>query len=443
MMNKFFPILALLMFLGLPLSAQYRNLPGSLEDSPTVSAMKRHVSSLAAAQMEGRAPGSEGEKMAAAYLREQFELEGIDVLPDMTFGISEGADTLVSLNVAGFIPGNDRKDRYIVIGARIDNLGQDTYTVNGQTQSRTYYGANGNASGMAMLLELGSRLSLSRGMLSRSVLLVGFGSSGKTLAGSWYMLNGGFADASAIDAMINLDILGGGADSFGIYTAGCRDLETVALAMEGELLPVRASLLDAEPYSGDHLAFYQKEIPAALFTTGRYPEHGTSRDTFSIVDFEGMEKELEYIFSYALRLCNGRTPLFRNSAASTAKPVGVYSYADVDTKPMFFNSPDPSAFMEKWVYQYLKYPSYAVENGIQGRVIVDFVINEKGDVTDVKVTRGVHVSLDREAERIVSASPRWKPGRRQGKKVKVAMTVAVDFRLEKNRGRFGINGKKL
>ncbi|MBR6885989.1 MAG: M28 family peptidase, partial [Bacteroidales bacterium] len=244
-MNKFFPILALLMFLGLPLSAQYRNLPGSLEDSPTVSAMKRHVSSLAATQMEGRAPGSEGEKMAAAYLREQFELEGIDVLPDMTFGISEGADTLVSLNVAGFIPGNDRKDRYIVIGARIDNLGQDTYTVNGQTQSRTYYGANGNASGMAMLLELGSRLSLSRGMLSRSVLLVGFGSSGKTLAGSWYMLNGGFADASAIDAMINLDILGGGANSFGIYTAGCRDLEIVALAMEGELLPVRASLLDA------------------------------------------------------------------------------------------------------------------------------------------------------------------------------------------------------
>ena len=73
-------------------------------------------------------------------------------------------------------------------------------------------------------------------------------------------------------------------------------------------------------------------------------------------------------------------------------------------------------------------------------MLVDFIIDETGKVQDVKVSRGVHESLDQEALRVVSASPKWRPGRHHGKKVKVAMTVAVDFRLEKNKGKFGING---
>ena len=123
--------------------------------------------------------------------------------------------------------------------------------------------------------------------------------------------------------------------------------------------------------------------------------------------------------------------------------VGVYAYSDVDIKPMFLNSPDPAAFMERWVYQYLKYPRYAQENGIQGRVLVDFMIDEKGEVRDVKIARGVHESLDEEALRVVSASPKWRPGRHRGKKCKVALTIAVDFKLSKSKGKFGINGKTI
>ena len=107
---------------------------------------------------------------------------------------------------------------------------------------------------------------------------------------------------------------------------------------------------------------------------------------------------------------------------------GVFAYSDVDAKPMFLNSPDPRTFMERWVYQYLKYPKYAVDNGIQGKVLVD---------------RGVHELLDDEALRVISASPRWKPGRHHGKKVKVALTVAVEFSLDKGKGKFGINGVKI
>ena len=327
----------------------------------------------------------------------------------------------------------------------MDNLGMDRYTVDGEVVDRIYYGANGNASGMAMLLELAQKLSYARTLLRRSILFVGFGSSCESFAGSWYFLNRAFAaDADRIDAMVNLDMLGLTSNGFQAYTASNPDLNTILQTLHGELLPIQAQPVTQEPYSGDHIVFYSKEIPSVLFSTGRYPEHGTGRDTYSIVDFDGMERELEYIFTYVQHLANGQRPLFRGQSEGRKEtPVGTYAYSDVDVKPMFLNSQDPRTFMERWVYQYLKYPKYAVDNGIQGTVLVDFVIDEKGQVQEVKLARGVHQSLDEEALRVVSASPKWRPGRHRGKKTRVALTVAVEFRLSRDKGKFGINGKTI
>ena len=424
--------------------AQYRVSVEDLSDSETVRAFKEHVGWLSSAAMEGRKAGSEGEAEAAKYMEEKLREYGIDVLSSGNdFSVASGSDTISSRNVLGFLQGWDKSlnQRYIVVGARLDNLGSDFVTIDGEKVRRIYYGANGNASGLAMMLELARKLSYSRSLVRRSVLFVGFGASANTFAGAWYFLNRSFKDVASIDAMVNLDMLGTGAGDLLLYTAGNQDLISIADGLQGELLPARAAIAPQAPYPGDFIAFYDKEIPSALFTTGRYPEHGTSRDSFDIIDFEGMEKELEYIYSYVSALCNGPRPLFRNdSVASTPQKPGVMAYSDVDVKPMFLNSPDPRTFMEKWVYQYLKYPSYAVENGIHGRVLVDFIIDETGKVTDVKVSRGVHTVLDEEAVRVVSASPKWRPGRHQGKKVRVALTVAVEFKLKKDKAKFGING---
>ena len=137
--------------------------------------------------------------------------------------------------------------------------------------------------------------------------------------------------------------------------------------------------------------------------------------------------------------------MFRSDVTlSQGKKPDIISFNDCDVKPMFLTSYDPNTFLEKWVYQYVKYPKYALENGIQGRVVVDFIIDEKGDVRDVHVSRSVHTSLDEEAVRVISASPRWRPGRHHGNKVKVAMTIPVDFRLEKTgKPVLGINGVRL
>ncbi|MBO6097835.1 MAG: TonB family protein [Bacteroidales bacterium] len=446
MMKRLFTALAAFLLLGYGLGAQYRTSLQDLDDSETVRALKQHVAALSAAELEGRRAGSEGEKMAAEYLEDWLREYGIDILSSGNeFGVAVGADTVHSRNVTGFLQGWDKSlnKHYIVIGARMDNLGMDTLMVNGEPTRRIYYGANGNASGMAMLLELAQKLSYARTLLRRSILFVGFGASQETFAGSWYFLHRAFADdASNIDAMVNLDMLGTPGRGFYAFTSSNEDLNTIASALKGELLPVQAQLTNQQPYPGDNAVFYDAEIPSVLFTTGRYPEHGTGEDSFDIIDFEGMEGELEYIYSYVQRLCNGQRPLFRNNSAAPKEsaPAGVYSYSDVDVKPMFLNSPDPAIFLERWVYQYVKYPKYAVENGIQGRVLVNFVINEKGEVQDVTVSRGVHGVLDDEAVRVVSASPKWRPGRFHGKKVKTAMTVAVDFKLDKKKGTFGING---
>lgn len=434
----------------IPVNAQFKNGASyaDLNDSETIRAFKEHVSTISAAVMEGRKAGSEGERMTAEYVTGIFKKYGVDVLSGEdgdVFGIrQENGDTLTSRNVCAFIQGGDKtlRNKYIVIGARMDNLGMDTMTIDGRTVERTYYGANGNASGLAMMLELARMLQTNSPLLGRSVLFVAFGASGQTYAGSWYFLNRAFSDVADIDAMINLDMVGTGGDGFYAYTSSNADMNEVVKSMAGQLQPILPTLTAQEPYPSDHRAFYDKEIPSILFTTGHYPEYGTERDTQSIIDYDTMERELEYVYNYSVALINGPKPIFNPSDLSglTSANKGddaVVPYYDCDYRPSFLGSRDPRVFLEKWVYTYMKYPKEAVKNGIQGRVLVDFVIDEKGKVRDVKVLKGVDPLLDEEAVRIISASPDWKPGWLRSKKVKSRMSLYVEFRLEK-KGSFGL-----
>ena len=113
----------------------------------------------------------------------------------------------------------------------------------------------------------------------------------------------------------------------------------------------------------------------------------------------------------------------------------VVSFNDCDVKPIFLNSQDPAQFLQRWVYQYLKYPQSAVEEGVQGRVVVDFIIDKDGKVTDARVIRSVDPRLDEEALRVVNASPKWRPGRVNGEKVRTSMTLPIEFILEKKSDR--------
>ena len=84
----------------------------------------------------------------------------------------------------------------------------------------------------------------------------------------------------------------------------------------------------------------------------------------------------------------------------------------------------------KWLGKNIKYPTISQENGVQGRVIVQFVINRDGSIVDAKVVRGVDPYLDKEALRVVNQMPKWSPGKQRGKAVRCQFTLPVQFRLQ-------------
>lgn len=99
----------------------------------------------------------------------------------------------------------------------------------------------------------------------------------------------------------------------------------------------------------------------------------------------------------------------------------------VEKQPEF---PGGNSAMMKFLSDNVRYPIVAQDNGIQGRVIVNFVVEKDGSLTDVQVVRGQDLSLDKEAVRVIEAMPKWKPGTQKGEAVRVRFTLPVVFRLQ-------------
>lgn len=99
----------------------------------------------------------------------------------------------------------------------------------------------------------------------------------------------------------------------------------------------------------------------------------------------------------------------------------------VEVMPSFPGGP---AALMKYLSESIKYPVVAQENGVQGRVVISFVVEKDGSITDVKVAKSVDPSLDREAQRVVKAMPHWIPGKQNGSAVRVKYNVPVAFRLQ-------------
>lgn len=110
---------------------------------------------------------------------------------------------------------------------------------------------------------------------------------------------------------------------------------------------------------------------------------------------------------------------------------------EAEEAEIFFIVEDMPSFQGKgqegfraWIAKNLRYPEIAAENGISGRVFVQFVVEPNGSVSKVQVVRGVDPALDKEAIRVVSASPKWAPGKQRGKPVRVAYTFPIVFVLQ-------------
>ncbi len=139
-----------------------------------------------------------------------------------------------------------------------------------------------------------------------------------------------------------------------------------------------------------------------------------SKVTISIADVQGTDEE-------------GGVLVEDLKQVVTEAPVEEEVFDMVEQAPQFPGGP---AELMAWLGKNIRYPVIAQENGIQGRVICQFVVGSDGSVRDVKVMRGVDPSLDKEAIRVIQSMPKWIPGRQNGKAVSVRYTLPVTFKLQ-------------
>ena len=124
---------------------------------------------------------------------------------------------------------------------------------------------------------------------------------------------------------------------------------------------------------------------------------------------------------------NGKDIADLKQVVTQAEPAEEQVFDMVEQMPTF-----PGGQQELMAYlgKNIKYPTIAQENGTQGRVIIQFVVERDGSISDVHVARGVDPYLDKEAVRVVKSMPKWLPGKQNGKAVRVKFTVPVMFRLQ-------------
>lgn len=127
-------------------------------------------------------------------------------------------------------------------------------------------------------------------------------------------------------------------------------------------------------------------------------------------------------------ICYAQEVVFEDEESKIYEIVGNdTAFVVVEEMPEF---PGGIAKMNEYLGNSIIYPEYAVDNNIEGRVIVEFVVNTDGTITSISVKKGVHESLDNEALRIVKSMPKWKPGKNDGKFVRVKYTFPINFRLD-------------
>ena len=150
----------------------------------------------------------------------------------------------------------------------------------------------------------------------------------------------------------------------------------------------------------------------------------------AVESVEGVAEEVvEGTEAAAAALGEEATDAIDRTQDALEKLEGIVPYAAVEAKPTF-NGGDADSFV-KYVQQNIKYPENALENGVEGKVTVNFVVDANGKIRNAKVVNGVDDELNAEALRVVESAPAWTPAKQNGKNVPVTCSIPVTFKIVK------------
>jgi hypothetical protein len=214
-------------------------------------------------------------------------------------------------NVIAILPGSDstRRGESIVIGAHYDHLGLGHYgTRDGNAAGTIHPGADDNASGSAVLLDLARRLSQLPVRPARSIVFAAFSAEELGLYGSRHFVDRTESIAS-IKAMINLDMVGRlRADRLTVFgTRSGQDFSRIVTVAAAQLgLNVTES---DDVGRSDHLSFYNRKIPVLHFFTGNHEDYHRASDTWEKLNYEGMARVSDLVMASALQIANHKEPI--------------------------------------------------------------------------------------------------------------------------------------
>ena len=294
--------------------------------------MRETVELLSSPAFEGRGFGSDGLSQSVDYLVQEFKGAGLEPAGDSGYlqqfsEVGESGESGVLTNVIGLIRGKDPKlkDEYIVVGAHYDHLGYGWPDVRRGEEGQLHPGADDNASGVAVLLEL-ARYFAEAGS-DRSVIFAAFGGEEIARAGSKYMLrDGAFAGGKDLYAMVNLDTVGHLGDGKLLILGAGSAREWVHIFMgAGFVTGVSVESVSKDFGSSDQSSFNAVGVPAVQLFTGANSDYHTVGDTADKVDYDGMVGVAQ-VAKEAVEYLAGRpeplTIMLEGAGKSSAAPVG-------------------------------------------------------------------------------------------------------------------------
>jgi hypothetical protein len=271
---------------------------------------KQHISILAADSLQGRGIGTKGHKLAEQYLVEQYEKIGLQKIGNSFLknsSINRNTIRYDLNNIVGVVEGTDPelKNEFIVVGAHYDHLG---YTNGLEVADSIYNGANDNASGVAMVLELAKEINKRKNLLKRSVIFVCFDGEESGLLGAKQFLKSNEIENEHIKLYLNFDMIGSYDENKGVSVIALDQLvdaeETFNKIFKEHDVKWRAD--DLPVFSGtDALEFHNKNIPGIDFFTGIDDYYHKYSDETKYIDFDGLVKiynaGIDIIREYSLK----------------------------------------------------------------------------------------------------------------------------------------------
>jgi len=285
--------------------------------------IKDDVSFLASDALEGRQTGSDGEQKAAEYISGRFKDLGLqgkgtkgylqafsfrpktDPHQEVNYTVKDGDSTITGTNVIGFI--DNKKENTIIIGAHYDHLGLGAEGSLHRGETAIHNGADDNASGIAVLLDLSKKLNNKN--TNNNYLFIAFSGEEMGLLGSNFFVKNPTIDIKKANYMINMDMVGRlKADStLAVYGVGTSPIlkQTIKSNNSNFKLVVKESGVGPS----DHTSFYNADIPVLHFFTGQHEDYHKPTDDTEKLNYEGMQTISNYIFEIIADLDNnGKLP---------------------------------------------------------------------------------------------------------------------------------------